>query len=42
MVQFLCLHVSDSIDLGSEILVAHFLTFKKRLGSSVLADLLIS
>lgn len=42
MVPFLCLHMSDSIDLGSEILVAHFLTFKKHLGSSVLAGLLTS
>lgn len=42
MVSFLCLPTSDSIDWGSEILVAHFLTFKKLFSSPVLAGLLIS
>jgi len=37
MVSFLCLPMSDSIDLGSKILAAHFLPFKKLFSSPVLA-----
>lgn len=38
----LCLPTSDAIDLGSKILVAYFLTFKKLFSLPVLAGLLIS